>query len=122
MKIKDRLALYFTLISTVTLLIVLCAVYFMFVKFMEAERTMVTAKLYLEADEITADSLDKVRNQYLEKLNGEVIRIYNSKNTAAFIGDDQKYWTNASLTPFPLKDYFSQQVSFGSFLQMWEKP
>lgn len=104
MKIKDRLALYFTLISTVTLLIVLCAVYFMFVKFMEAdfytrlkERTMVTAKLYLEADEISADSLDKVRNQYLEKLNGEVIRIYNSKNTAAFIGDDQKYWTNATI-------------------------
>lgn len=104
MKIKDRLALYFTLISTVTLLIVLCAVYFMFVKFMEAdfytrlkERTTVTAKLYLEADEISADSLDKVRNQYLEKLNGEVIRIYNSKNTAAFIGDDQKYWTNATI-------------------------
>lgn len=104
MKIKDRLALYFTMISTVTLLIVLCAVYFMFVKFMEAdfytrlkERTTVTAKLYLEADEISADSLDKVRNQYLEKLNGEVIRIYNSKNTAAFIGDDQKYWTNATI-------------------------
>lgn len=104
MKIKDRLALYFTLISTLTLLMVLCAVYFMFLKFMEVDffsrlkdRTMVTAKLYLEADEITADSLDKVRNQYLEKLNGEVIRIYNSKNTATFIGDDQQYWSNATI-------------------------
>lgn len=58
---------------------------------------MVTAKLYLEADEITPDSLDKVRSQYLEKLNGEVIRIYNSKNTATFIGDDQQYWSNATI-------------------------
>lgn len=104
MKIKDRLALYFTLISTITLLMVLCAVYFMFLKFMEADffvrlrdRTMITAKLYLEADEITTDSLDKVRSQYLEKLNGEVIRIYNSKNTATFIGDDQQYWSNATI-------------------------
>ncbi|MBE9601839.1 HAMP domain-containing sensor histidine kinase [Pedobacter sp. MC2016-24] len=104
MKIKDRLSLYFTLISTFILLLVLCSVYFMFAKFMEADffarltdRTMVTAKLYLEADEISADSLDKVRNQYLEKLNGEVIRIYNSKNSAAFIGDDQQYWTNETI-------------------------
>jgi signal transduction histidine kinase len=104
MKIKDRLSLYFTLISTFILLVVLCSVYFMFAKFMEADffarltdRTMVTAKLYLEADEISADSLDKVRNQYLEKLNGEVIRIYNSNNSAAFIGDDQQYWTNATI-------------------------
>jgi signal transduction histidine kinase len=104
MKIKDRLSLYFTLTSTLTLLAVLCAVYFMFLKFMEADffsrltdRTMVTAKLYLEADEISTDSLEKVRSQYLEKLNGEVIRIYNSKNFAAFIGDDQQYWTNETI-------------------------
>lgn len=104
MKIKDRLSLYFTLISTLTLLGVLCAVYFMFAKFMEADffarltdRTMVTAKLYLEADEISPDSLDRVRNQYLEKLNGEVIRIYNSKNSAAFIGDDQQYWSSEAI-------------------------
>ncbi len=104
MKIKDRLALYFTLASTLMLLVVLCAVYFTFLKFMEADffarltdRTMVTAKLYLEADEISPDSLDKVRNQYLEKLNGEVIRIYNSKNTATFIGDDQQYWSSETI-------------------------
>jgi signal transduction histidine kinase len=99
MKIKDRLALYFTLISTLILLCVLFAIYFTFLKFMQAEffsrltdRTMVTAKLYLEADEISSDSLSRVREQYLEKLNGEVIRIYNDKNDATFIGDDQQYW------------------------------
>lgn len=104
MKIKDRLAIYFTLTSALILMAVLFAVYFTFLKFMEADffarltdRTMVTAKLYLEADEISTDSLNRVRDQYLEKLNGEVIRIYNSKNSAAFIGDDQQYWSNATI-------------------------
>lgn len=104
MKLKDRLSLYFTLISTLTLLAVLCAVYFTFIKFLEADfferltdRTMVTAKLYLEADEISADSLNTVRNQYLKSLNGEVIRIYNDKNRATFIGDDQQYWSHETI-------------------------
>ncbi|EDM35408.1 two-component system sensor histidine kinase [Pedobacter sp. BAL39] len=104
MKIKDRLSLYFTLSTTIILVAVLSAVYFTFVKFMESDffdrltdRTMVTAKLYLEADEISPEALDKVRNQYLVTLNSEVIRIYNSKNGAAFIGDDQQYWTAATI-------------------------
>ncbi|WEK20538.1 MAG: ATP-binding protein [Candidatus Pedobacter colombiensis] len=104
MKIRDRLALYFTLSSTLIMLILLSAIYFTFRKFLEADffarltdRTMVTAKLYLEADEISTDSLNKVRGQYLQKLNGEVIRIYNSKNSAAFIGDDQQYWSNSTI-------------------------
>lgn len=104
MKIKDRLALYFTLVSTLTLLCVLTVVYFTFQKVMESEfferltdRTMVTAKLYLKADEISNQALAKVRAQYLEKLNGEVIRIYNERNNATFIGDDQQFWTNETI-------------------------
>lgn len=104
MKIKDRLALYFTLSSTLIMMIILSAIYVTFLKFLEADfferltdRTMVTAKLYLEADEISRDSLNKVRNLYLEKLNGEVIRIYDSKNDAAFIGDDQQYWNTTTI-------------------------
>ncbi|WP_131539139.1 sensor histidine kinase [Pedobacter nototheniae] len=104
MKIKDRLSLYFTLISTTMLLAVLCTIYFTFLKFLEADfftrltdRTMVTAKLYLEADEISRDALNKVRHQYLEKLNGEVIRVYDSKNKATFIGDSAQYWTSVTI-------------------------
>ncbi|RZL16104.1 MAG: sensor histidine kinase [Pedobacter sp.] len=104
MKIKDRLALYFTSISTLVLLCVLFGVYLTFKSFMKAEffvrltdRTMVTAKLYLEADEISAKSLDKVRAQYLIKLNSEVTRIYDSRNTATFIGDNQQYWTSGTI-------------------------
>jgi signal transduction histidine kinase len=100
MKIKDRLALYFTLTSTLTLLVVLFAIYFTFLKFMESDffdrltdRTMVTAKLYLEADEISAAALAKARGQYLETLNGERIRIYNSENRPVFIDDGERYWS-----------------------------
>ena len=104
MKIKDRIALYFTLISTSMLFAVLCTVYFTFMKFLEADfferltdRTMVTAKLYLEADEISRDALNNVRHKYLQKLNGEVTRIYDNKNRATFIGDSAQYWTKATI-------------------------
>lgn len=104
MKIKDRLALYFTLISTLTLLCVLTVVYFSFKQVMETEffdrltdRTMVTAKLYLKADEISSEALNKVREQYLEKLNGEVIRIYNAGNDPTFIGDEEQFWTSQTI-------------------------
>jgi len=104
MKIKDRLAIYFTLVSTLTMLCVLCVIYFSFQKVLESEffdrltdRTTVTAKLYLKADEISSDALNKVREQYLVKLNGEVIRIYNERNSAAFIGDDQQFWSSETI-------------------------
>jgi signal transduction histidine kinase len=104
MKIKDRIALYFTLISTSMLFVVLCTVYFTFMKFLEADfferltdRTMVTAKLYLEADEISRDALNTVRHKYLQKLNSEVIRVYDKKNKATFIGDTAQYWTPAMI-------------------------
>ncbi len=61
------------------------------------DRTMVTAKLYLEADELSSRSLDKIRNRYLEKLNSEVIRIYNSRNNATFIGDEGQYWSSETI-------------------------
>ncbi|GGG93103.1 two-component sensor histidine kinase [Pedobacter zeae] len=73
-------------------------------KFLEADfferltdRTMVTAKLYLEADEISRDALNTVRHKYLQKLNGEVIRIYDHKNRATFIGDSAQYWRNSTI-------------------------
>ncbi|RYE53728.1 MAG: HAMP domain-containing protein [Sphingobacteriales bacterium] len=104
MKIKDRLSINFTLISTAMLFVVLTSVYIVFLKFLEADfysrltdRTMVTAELYLEADEISRDELNKVRNRYLEKLSDEVIRIYDVNNKPTFIGDRAQYWTSATI-------------------------
>ncbi|WP_199120884.1 HAMP domain-containing sensor histidine kinase [Pedobacter sp. ASV28] len=104
MKIKDRLALYFTLVSTITLSAVLFAIYFIFIKFLESDfydrlndRAFIIAKLYLEADEISSDSLQKVRNEYLETLHGEIVRVYDSKNKARFIKDNQQFWTRETI-------------------------
>lgn len=104
MKIKDRLAIYFTLASTLTLLVVLFATYFTFSAFMESDffdrlsdRTTVTASLYLEADEISAEKLEKTRGQYLEKLSGELIRIYDVKNKLVFIDTHQGPWSTETI-------------------------
>ncbi|MES2113121.1 MAG: HAMP domain-containing sensor histidine kinase [Bacteroidota bacterium] len=99
MKIKDRLSLYFTLLGSGVLLVVLVSIYFSFYSLVRSDffthlndRANVAAQLYLKADEITADSLSRVRNRYIKNLPGEVIRFYDSRNTAAFIPDEKKYW------------------------------
>jgi signal transduction histidine kinase len=104
MKIKDRLALYFTLASTLILLFVLFATYFVFAKFMESDffdrlsdRTRVTANLYLEADEMAPEALRRTRNQYLEKLNSEYIRIYDANNEPVFIDEYGSTWDKQTI-------------------------
>lgn len=99
MKIRNRLALYFTIISAVILLIALSVIFITFNSFAKADfygrlvdRAKVAAQLYLEADEISPDSLTRVRERYLKQLPGEVTRIYNDKNAASFIKDKQQYW------------------------------
>ena len=101
MKIKNRLALYFTLISAVILLIALMVILITFNSFAKndfysrlLDRAKVAAQLYLEADEISPDSLTRVRERYLKQLPGEVTRIYDDDNTASFIKDRQQYWNS----------------------------
>jgi signal transduction histidine kinase len=111
-KIKNRLSLYFTLIASGVLLVVLFAIYTFFASFLHnaffnnlVDRANVAAQLYLKADEITADSLNRVRNKYLKNLPGEVIRIYDKRNSAAFIRDDQQYWNGAVIDQVRKKGY-----------------
>jgi signal transduction histidine kinase len=99
MKIKNRLALYFTLISAVILFIVLTIIFIIFHSFAEGDfygrlmdRAKISAQLYLEADEISADSLSHVQERSLKELPGEVTRFYNDDNNASFIKDKQQYW------------------------------
>ncbi len=104
MKIKNRLSLYFTLISCGALLLVLLALYFALFGFLKADfnnrladRINVATKLYLDADELGSDSLLEVQQRYLEKLPNEVIRIYNSKNKVAFNATSGIYWDEATI-------------------------
>lgn len=101
MKIKDRLALYFTLISVLILTVAFATIFFIFKSFVKADfydrlivRANIAAQLYLEADEITPDSLNHVRSRYQKPLPGEVVRFYNNKNVASFIQDKQQYWSS----------------------------
>jgi signal transduction histidine kinase len=100
MKIKNRLSLYFTALSAFVLLIVQVVMCISFNSVAKSDfygqlmdRAHVAAQLYLEADEISADSLSHVRARYLQPIAGEVVRFYDDKNAASFIKDKNQFWT-----------------------------
>ncbi len=104
MKIKNRLSLYFSLIGSGVLLVVLSSIYLSFHSFIKDDfynhlndRANVAAQLYLEADEISADSLGRVRERFLKSLPGEVVRLYDSRNSAAFIADKNQHWDSKTI-------------------------
>ncbi len=101
MKIKNRLSLYFTAISAFVLLIVEVVICITFNSLAKSNfydnlmyRAYVAAQLYLEADEISADSLSHVKERYLQPLSHEVVRFYDDKNAATFIKDKNQFWTS----------------------------
>lgn len=101
MKIKDRLSMNFTLISSGVMLGLMMAIYVAFEVYFRTDfynrledRATITAQLYLEADEISKDSLNYMRERYMVHMPEEVIRIYNQKNAPTFIKDNQQYWSS----------------------------
>ena len=101
MKIKNRLSLYFTAISAFVLLIVEVVICITFNSLVKSNfydnlmyRAYVAAQLYLEADEISADSLSHVKERYLKPLSNEVVRFYDDKNAATFIKDKNQFWAS----------------------------
>lgn len=101
MKIKDRLALYFALITAVTLTIVLAVIYISFNSTVRSDffsrlndRAKITVQLYFKADEISSDSLINIRKRFSRQLTGEVIRIYNDKNQPVLIKDKGLQWND----------------------------
>ncbi|WP_183558915.1 ATP-binding protein [Mucilaginibacter sp. SP1R1] len=101
MKIKNRLALYFSLISAGVLLFTLVVIYFIFYTLFKNDfyqhlndRAKVAAQLYFEADEISTDSLNHVRERYLAKLPDEILGLYD-EHDQSFIGDSHPYWSSS---------------------------
>lgn len=99
MKIRNRLALYYTLISSVTQLIIMVALYLAISRFFKqdfyarlTDRINIAAQLYLKADELSTDSLSEIHDKMIARLPEEVIRIYNSENMAEFIKEHGQYW------------------------------
>lgn len=96
--------MYFSLLGSGVLLVVQAAIYLSFHSFIRNDffshlndRANVAAQLYLKADEISPDSLSRVRDRYLKNLPGEIIRLYDSRNTAAFIQDAKQHWNNRTI-------------------------
>jgi signal transduction histidine kinase len=103
-KIKDRLSLYFTLIGSGILLGVMVSLYISVYAIVRNDfythlndRANTAAQVYLKADEISPDSLSQVRNRFFKNLHGEVTRIYDDRNSAAFIKDDEQYWQEKTI-------------------------
>ncbi|RFZ90735.1 sensor histidine kinase [Mucilaginibacter conchicola] len=99
MKIKTRLSLNFTLLSSGALLLVLVALYIAVYSFFVADfynrlgdRTNLASQVYLKADELAADSMIQIQEEYLEKLPDEVIRVYDKDNMSAFKVNHNIYW------------------------------
>lgn len=112
MKIKNRLALNFTLISSAALLTVMVIIYIAFSSFFLNDfynrltnRARIAADVYLNADEITSDSLLRVKERYVTRLHDEVIRIYDQSNRARFIKDNQQYWDVGTINEVRRKNY-----------------
>lgn len=100
MSIRDRLALYFTVISSGMMLLVVVTVYFLFQRsstedfYRELqERARIAAEVYLEADEISTEALQKIHDQFIASLPGETIRIYDNTNRPVFIPAPNNNWT-----------------------------
>jgi len=101
MKIKNRLALYFALITAVTLAIAMVIIFIAFDSLVRTDfysrlndRANIVAQFYFKADEISSDSLSNVRKQYLRSLSGEIVRIYDDRNAPIIIKDEQQYWSS----------------------------
>jgi signal transduction histidine kinase len=100
MKIKNRLAFNFSLITAGVLSFILIIIYLSFYSLFKNDfyghlndRAKVAAQLYLEADEISTDSLSHVREHYLDKLPNELIGIYDERNQS-YIAHNHKFWPN----------------------------
>ena len=117
MQIKNKLSIYFTLVSALLSLIVSIAVNVLFSQHTEdeffkalKERAIVTAQVYLETDEISESSLQHFKNEYLNSLPDEIIRMYDSSGNPAFIKDNRENWPKTIINKI-LKDRYQQYTN-----------
>ena len=99
MKIRDRLALQFSLIFAVLLLLVLGSIYLTTEKNRKSDfdkrlhdRALTVAELFLAEDNLTKEKFREVQIKYPLNLPGEILGIYNSKHEAVFIKQQEPLW------------------------------
>jgi signal transduction histidine kinase len=94
MKIKTKLTLLFTFIVALVLIALNLYIYSINKSYASSdflnqlrERTYAAANVYLEEDEVSQKIFQEFQSKLLEKLPGETIRVYDSKNQPVFIND-----------------------------------
>lgn len=104
MKIKNRLTLIFTLIVAVILLCFNFYIYILSSSFTKNDfyrqlknRAIITATVFLEADEESAAIINSFQKKYLSSLPQEIIRVYNEQNKPAFIDSSNSTNFNVEL-------------------------
>ena len=100
MQIRNKLSLYFTITSSLLMLLIMTFIYLLFSNITKTDfyetlhqRTELAAQLYLEADEISESSLQKIKEKYLISLPYEVIRLYDSTNAQSFTKGNKQNWS-----------------------------
>ena len=114
MQIRNRLSLSFTITSSLLMLVIMVFIYLLFSNltrnnFYRAlhERTIVAAQLYLEADEISPSSLQKIKEKFVVTLPHEVIRVYDSTDQQSFAKDTVNNWNRDIIDEVRQKKYLS---------------
>ncbi len=116
MQIRNKLTLYFTITSSLLMLLIMTFIYLLFSNLTRKdfynvlhERTEVAAQVYLEADEISASALEKIKEKYLISLPNEVIRMYDSTNKLSFINENNQNWDSRIINEVRAKKYLAYQ-------------
>src|ERR1700742_4852701 len=92
MKIRTKLTLLFTLIVAILLIALNLSIYVLTSNYAKnnfyaqlKDRALITATIFLEADEQSPAFISGFEKKYVLKLPDEVIRAYNNKNNPVFI-------------------------------------
>jgi len=104
MKVRNRLALQFTLLFAVLLLIALSFIYFFIDQYRISnyfnrldDRAVTVAQFYLAQDNLSAKKFNEVSHKFHQSLSDENFRIYNQQLVPVFIEEDTIRWSKPFL-------------------------
>ena len=97
MTIRNRLALQFTVLVGISLAVLLTTIYLFAFQYNKteyyvqlAERASVAAFVFLEEDEVNKSLFNSFQKKYAQKLEEEIVQIYNKNYENVFIDFDEK--------------------------------
>src|SRR5690606_2089475 len=99
MKIRNRLTLQFTCLVAIILSLILSAIYYIAYQHTRSDfysrlsdRVLVTAHIFLEADEINQVLFQDLLEKYTQKLQEEVIQGFDKDNIRRFIEKNEEIY------------------------------